>query len=69
MQGSLFMVAAVENPSKKDVDENEAMSKIIMQPTCILARDDKDAAIKAVLGCDALKNANQDRLEVLIRPF
>jgi len=69
MEGSLFIVAAVENPSKKDVEENDAISKIILQPTCILARDDKDAAIKAVLGCDELKNANHDRLEVLIRPF
>ena len=69
MEGSLFYVVAVENPTKKDIEENDAISKVIMGPKLIMARDDRDAALKVLLNDNEVKQAEQDRLELVIRPF
>ena len=69
MEGQLFLVAAVENPTKKDVEDNDALSKVIMEPRLVLARDSEAAAIKVVRSAEELKDINDDYLEVIVRPF
>lgn len=68
MKGQLFMVAAVLNPKKKDAEEG-VMSKMVLEPTPIIARDDRDAAIKTVIGNKKLEKVDKNLLEVIIRPF
>jgi hypothetical protein len=62
MEGKIYIVAAVENKKKSP-------SKIVLQPTAIVAKTDQDAAIKAVLGNKKLAGLDQDMLEVVVRPF
>jgi len=65
----IFWVAVELMPTNKEAEENNALPTIIIQPTAVEARDDKDAALKVALKSDALKTADQDRLQVLVRPF
>ena len=65
MKGNIFVVVAVENQKGKDA----GLSKIIMEPVTVVANNDKDAAIKAAMGCDAMKGKDMDRIEVVVRPF
>ena len=67
--GQIFMVAGMVMPRKKEVEEDGALPKLVMEPKAIIARDDKDAAIKAVMDCPELKDVDRDRLEVVVRPF
>jgi len=68
----LFQVAVLELPkrTKNDEDGFSKVPALVLEPTCVLARDDQDAAIKI-----AMKHANdiakydQERLEVVVRPF
>ena len=65
----IYWVAVEELPTKKDQEELAAMPKLIVPPTAVEARDDKDAALKVAMGNEALKGANKDRLQVSVRPF
>lgn len=65
----IFWVAIEEMPTKKEQEEQNALPKLILPPTAIEARDDKDAALKVALNNPALKDANMDRLQVSVRPF
>lgn len=69
MRGNLFLVAAIVNPTKKEHEEDNALSKIVMRPKPIIARDDKDAAIKVIMDSEELKDVDRDKLEVVVRPF
>ena len=68
MEFKLFWVCAFERQPKKK-DEEEQMPKLILQPKCILAKDDKSAAIKAMRDEESLKTCDIDRLEIAVRPF
>lgn len=65
----LYWVAVEEFPSKKEQEEQNLLPKLILAPIAVEARDDKDAALKVAMGNDALKGANKDRLQALVRPF
>jgi len=66
----LYLVAVVEIPTKKDADENLALEKLILEPTAIVARDDKSASAIAIQrNQDKFANVNMDRVEVRVRPF
>ncbi len=67
--GKIFLVAAMVMPRKKEVEEDGALPQLVMEPKAIIARDDKDVAIKAVMDCQELKDVDRDRLEVVVRPF
>jgi len=69
MNGSIFLVAAVINPTSKEFEETGKLSEMVLQPETIVAKDEKDAAIKVILDCEKLKNVDRDKLEVLVRPF
>jgi len=65
----IYWVAIEELPTKKDADENNALPKLILPPTAVIARDDKDAALKVALENDSIKDADRNRLNVIVRPF
>ncbi|RLI66885.1 MAG: hypothetical protein DRO67_00535 [Candidatus Asgardarchaeum californiense] len=69
MEGSVFMVVVVENPTKKDVEENDAMSKVILGPEFVVADTDQAAATQVLLGNEKLREFDQKRIELVIRPF
>ena len=69
MDGQLFTVMAVTTPKKKEIEEEGTLSRIVLQPLVVVARDDKDAAIKVVMNSPELKDIDQDRLEVVVVPF
>lgn len=66
---ALFMVALLKKPTKKD-EENGIEEGLLMPPTPVVAKDDKAAAIKAVIkNRDTLGDADLASVEVLVRPF
>ena len=69
MQGQVFMVVVVENPTKKDVEDNDAISKVVLGPEFVVAETDQQAATQILLGNDKLKEIDQRRIELVIRPF
>lgn len=65
----LFEVAILKTPSKKEREEG-AQEEIVMEPTCVIARDIQGAAIKAVVSDpDKVKDVPNDQMEVIVRPF
>jgi len=65
----IYWVAIELMPTKKEVEETNALPKLIVPPVAVEARDDKDAAIKVAMNNEALKGVDQDKLTVLVRPF
>ena len=66
----LFEVAIVENPTKKDAEENGALEKVVLQPTTVVAADQQSAGITAIMdNTEAIKECDKSRLQVLVRPF
>ena len=66
----LFLVAIVENPTKKEV-ENGGLGRLVLMPTAVIARDAQAAAVNAVMEMDSekLKGFHKDRLQVHVLPF
>ena len=69
MQGQVFMVVVVENPTKKDVEDNDAISKVVLGPEFVVAETDQQAATQILLGNTKLQDFDQRRIELVIRPF
>jgi hypothetical protein len=64
MMYRLFQVAVMELGEKeKDVP------KIVLNPITVVAKDDRDAALKVAMTSDELKGKDASRLEVVVRPF
>ena len=66
---SLYWVAVRELPTKKEQEEHSQLPKLILPPTAVEARDDKDAVLKVALNNAALAACDKNRMEVLVRPF
>jgi len=65
----LYWVAAVQEPTKKQKDEEDAVEVLIMQPKIVVAKDDKTAAIKVVMESEELKGKDLNKIQVVVRPF
>jgi hypothetical protein len=65
----LYWVAAVEEPTKKQRQEEAMQETVIMQPKIVSAKDDKMAAVKVIREAIELKDKNLDRISVVVRPF
>ena len=64
----LFEVAILENPTKKEIDEEGKIEKLVFGPTAVVATDAQSAAISAVMDDNTLK-IDRSRMKVLVRPF
>ena len=67
---ALFEVAIMQVPTKKEIEEGTGEEALVFGPAFVTAKDGQAAAIKAVLN-NPQKTAdiNQDRMQVLVRPF
>ena len=65
----LYWVAAVEEPTKKQKDDEDRQEVVVLQPKIVAAKDDKMAAIKVIRESVELKDKNLDRIQVVVRPF
>ena len=65
----IYWVAVEEVPTKKEQEEQGALPKLLLAPVAVEARDDKDAALKVALNNPVLKDANMDKIQVVVRPF
>lgn len=68
----IYWVAIEELPTNKEKEEANAMPKLVLAPTAVSARDDKDAALKVALdpmNAQLLKDVDKNRISVVVRPF
>lgn len=65
---NIFWVVVTELPTKDEAEAGK-LPKMIIAPRAIMARDDKDAAMKVAIGANFGEEVNKDRLEVHVRPF
>lgn len=65
----LFEVAITELPKPKEAEETGALEKIILDPTCVVAKDAQAASVVAVLENKEKINCDMSRIQVLVRPF
>ena len=66
---AIYWVAVEELPTKKERDEENLLPKLLLPPVAVVARDDKDAALKVAMNHPVLKDAKPDRIQVTVRPF
>lgn len=64
----LFEVAILEKPTKKQVEEEGAVEKLVFGPKAIVATDEQTAALSAALEGE-VPEVDKARLKVLVRPF
>lgn len=65
----LYEVALVKQPSKKEQQDGKC-EELILAPTCVVAKDDKSAAVKVMHSNAAkVKPEDMDNIQVLVRPF
>ena len=65
----LYEVAMVQKPTKKELDETNASEKLIFGPECVIAKDDRMAAVAAVAQAMDKLPVDLSNVEVLVRPF
>jgi hypothetical protein len=74
MSYKLFQVAVLELPKRtkteKEEDTYSRAPVVKLEPVCVVAKNEQDAAIKvAMSNADKFKGVDQDRMEVVVRPF
>lgn len=70
----LFEVAILEKPTKKEIEEEGKVERLVFGPKAVVANDSQSAAISAVLDGDNGEpggkiNVDRARMTVLVRPF
>lgn len=66
----VFDILIVEHPTKKQREDEDALERVVAGPLQVVARTPQGAAYKATReAAEKLKGANEDRIEVLVRPF
>ena len=65
----LFEVAILERPTKKEVEEQGAVEKLVFGPEPVVAKDAQSAGIAAVMGKTDMPEFKMERAQVLVRPF
>lgn len=64
---ALYIVALIRKPTKKQEEEG-ALESLIMEPTYVIAKDDKSAAVQAVMK-NKTDLGDMNNVEVIVRPF
>jgi hypothetical protein len=65
----LYEIAIIQQPTKKETEDGIGAEKLLYGPTSILARDEQTALMTAMIGENAPKGLDLNRVSVLIRPF
>ena len=67
---SLFEVAILELPTKKEVEEGTGEEKLIFGPKPVVSTSPDAAAVRAVMDYpEKFEGVNRARMEILVRPF
>lgn len=64
----LFEVAILEKPTVKEIEELGKGERLVFGPIAVVAKDVQSAAVSAVNRAGKI-DAEESRMEVLIRPF
>jgi hypothetical protein len=66
----LYEGAILEQPTKKEMDEENKTERLVFGPKAFTARNPASASmVLGQLAADAVKDVDVNKLEVLIRPF
>lgn len=65
----LFEVAILEEPTKKEQEEEGKQEQLKFGPKPVIARDEQSACVSAVLECSEEIKIEKSRMRILIRPF
>lgn len=66
----LFEVAILERPTKKEIEEEGAIERLVFGPKAVVAADPQAAGINVVLDeGENMPKVNRSRMQVLVRPF
>ena len=68
----LFEIAILERPTKKEIEDEGKIERLVFGPKCVVANDAQSAAISAVLdgnGDGKKLEIDRSRMQVLVRPF
>ena len=69
-KSKLFQYAVLKHPkTKKDGKEEDAVTEVLVQPTTILAVDEKTAAIKVARAIPEKEMNNLENIEIVLQPF
>lgn len=64
----LYTVAIIKKPTPK-AREDGALETMVLEPTSVIARDDKSASLQALLNSKDKIGTDVSDVEVLVRPF
>jgi len=65
----LFQYAILWHPTEKQVKDDGAKSKVLVEPKTIMAIDQSGAAMAAAMEIPADKKGELDQIEIVLRPF
>lgn len=65
----LFQYAILWHPTEKQIKDDGAISKVIVDLRTILAIDQNKAAMAAAMEIPADKKQELDQIEIVLRPF
>lgn len=65
----LFQYAILWHPTEKQVKDDGAKSKVIIELKTILASDQGNAAMAAAMEIPSDQKGNLDQIEIIVRPF
>lgn len=64
-----YLVVVVLNPTKKQVEEDEGVPQMVVQPVGVLAKNTEHAKMKAARMVPEEHADKDDRLEIFVLPF
>ena len=69
MKQKLFVFAILWHPTEKQVKDDGAKSKVLVEPKTILSSDQTSAAMAAAMEIPADYKTQLDQVEICIKPF
>lgn len=69
MKAKLFQYAILWHPTEKQIKDEGAKSKVLVEPTSIIAVDQQSALMAASMNIPADKREELDQIEIAMRPF
>lgn len=68
-KSKLFQYAILWHPTKKQVEDEDLKSKVLVEPKTILVANHESAAIVAAMEIPTDKKNEIRQIEVVVRPF
>ena len=68
-KSKLFQYAAIWHPTEKQIKEDGAKSKLIVEMQTILANDQQAVTMTAAMSIPAEYKDQLDQIEIAVRPF